>query len=65
MTTSTTYRMPAEWEPHDAVWLQWPDQSMAQAHQMKLEGTWLAMASAMSTTERTSSCVSSRVIAVA
>jgi len=42
------YRMPAEWEPHEAVWLQWPDQSMAQAHQMKLEGTWLAMASAMS-----------------
>jgi agmatine deiminase len=41
------YRMPAEWEPHDAVWLQWPDRAMAENHQMKLEGTWLAMASAM------------------
>ncbi|MBT5434565.1 MAG: hypothetical protein HOL02_21225 [Rhodospirillaceae bacterium] len=20
----TTFRMPAEWEPHEAVWLQWP-----------------------------------------
>ena len=41
------YRMPAEWEQHDAVWLQWPDRSMAQHHQMKLEGTWLAMVAAM------------------
>jgi agmatine deiminase len=22
--TSTTYRMPAEWEPHEATWLAWP-----------------------------------------
>lgn len=41
------YRMPAEWEPHDAVWLQWPDREMAENHQMKLEATWFAMASAM------------------
>ena len=41
------YRMPAEWESQDAVWLQWPDRSMAEGHQMKLEGTWLAMVSAM------------------
>lgn len=41
------YRMPAEWEPHDAVWLQWPDEAMAQHHQMKLESTWFAMVSAM------------------
>ena len=43
----STYRMPAEWEPHDAVWLQWPDRSMAGQHQMKLEATWLAMVAAM------------------
>lgn len=41
------YRMPAEWESHDAVWLQWPDRSMAGEHQMKLEATWLAMVAAM------------------
>jgi agmatine deiminase len=41
------YRMPAEWDPHDAVWLQWPDREMALGHQLKLEGTWLAMVSAM------------------
>jgi agmatine deiminase len=39
--------MPAEWEPHEAVWLQWPDESMAEHHQMKLEGTWFAMVAAM------------------
>jgi agmatine deiminase len=41
------YRMPAEWEPHDAVWLQWPDRSMAAHRQMKLEATWFAMVAAM------------------
>ena len=41
------YRMPAEWEPHEAVWLQWPDRSMAGEHQMKLEATWFAMVRAM------------------
>jgi agmatine deiminase len=45
--SDVSFRMPAEWEPHDAVWLQWPDRSMAEDHQMKLEGTWLAMVSAM------------------
>lgn len=44
---SSRYRMPAEWEPHEAVWLQWPDRSMIGQHQMKLEGTWLAMVAAM------------------
>jgi agmatine deiminase len=47
MTPDERYRMPAEWDPHEAVWLQWPDRAMAQGHQMKLEGTWLAMVSAM------------------
>ena len=45
--SDSRYRMPAEWEPHAAVWLQWPDRSMVGQHQMKLEGTWLAMVAAM------------------
>ena len=43
------YRMPAEWEKHSAIWLQWP-QSHPHAktkhplhYQMKLEDIWLAM----------------------
>ena len=41
------YRMPAELESQDAVWLQWPDRSMPENHQMKLEGTWLAIVAAI------------------
>ena len=39
------YRMPAEWEPHDAVWLQWPDISMrgTPSYARKLLSTWLEM----------------------
>jgi len=40
------YRMPAEWEPHEAVWLQWPDPSMRglPGYARKLLSTWLEMA---------------------
>ncbi len=43
------FRAPAEWEPHEAVWLQWPSESMRPytGYQLKLESTWLAMTSAM------------------
>jgi agmatine deiminase len=39
------YRMPAEWESHDAVWLQWPDSSMrgTPSYARKLQSTWLEM----------------------
>ena len=39
------YRMPAEWESHDAVWLQWPDASMrgTPSYARKLQSTWLEM----------------------
>jgi len=43
------FRAPAEWEPHEAVWLQWPSESMRPytGYQLKLESTWLAMTRAM------------------
>lgn len=39
------YRMPAEWELHDAVWLQWPDANMrgTPSYARKLQSTWLEM----------------------
>ena len=43
------FRMPAEWEPHAAVWLQWPAENMRHqpGYHVKLESTWLAMTRAM------------------
>ena len=43
------FRAPAEWEPHEAVWLQWPGERMRSdpGYQLKLESTWLSMTSAM------------------
>ncbi|MBT5433976.1 MAG: agmatine deiminase family protein [Rhodospirillaceae bacterium] len=45
----TSFRMPAEWEPQEAVWLQWPDERMrpAPGYQAKLEWIWIAMTRAM------------------
>lgn len=42
--------MPAEWEPHDAVWLQWPDISMrgTPSYARKLLSTWLEMTAILS-----------------
>ena len=46
---SLGYRMPAEWEPQSAVWLQWPGEypmnrgSGDLNYQMKMEKTWLLM----------------------
>jgi agmatine deiminase len=38
-------RMPAEWEPHEAVWLQWPHVGMrgTASYSRKLQSTWLEM----------------------
>ncbi len=44
------YRMPAEWEKHTAIWLQWPGKHLCStgekdlSYQMKMEKTWLLMA---------------------
>lgn len=39
------YRMPAEWEAQQAVWLQWPAERMREyaGYGVKLESTWLEM----------------------
>ena len=43
------YRMPAEWEPHEAVWLQWPDASMrgTPSYARILRSTWLEMSATL------------------
>ena len=38
-----SYRMPAEWEPHDGTWLQWPQDKVYRGYELKLEGMWLGM----------------------
>jgi agmatine deiminase len=35
--------MPAEWEPHEGTWLQWPQDKIYRGYQLKLEGLWLTM----------------------
>jgi agmatine deiminase len=49
MSVFGQYRMPAEWAPHAAVWLQWPDESMRDypGYGVKLESTWLEMTRVM------------------
>jgi agmatine deiminase len=37
------FRMPAEWEPHEGTWLQWPHDDQWIDHQLKLEKIWLEM----------------------
>lgn len=45
---ASTATMPAEWEPHEAVWLRWPSGALQGAfYAIKLESTWLAMTAAM------------------
>lgn len=41
------YRMPAEWEPHEAIWLQWPEPDMRgfPGYARKMQSTWLEMTS--------------------
>jgi len=37
------YTMPAEWEPHEGTWLQWPHDGHIPGEQIRLESLWLAM----------------------
>ncbi len=41
------YYMPAEWEPHEGTWLQWPHDDTYKGHQIRLEHIWLAMTEAL------------------
>ena len=44
--------MPAEWEPHDAVWLAWPHDKVSFPNLEKVERTFVQIISAVHTTER-------------
>ncbi len=46
------FRMPAEWEPHEGTWLQWPHEDTIPGNQVKLEKTWLLMLRALAGRER-------------
>lgn len=41
------YFMPAEWEPHEGTWLQWPQNKIYSRYELKLEGIWLNMVDAL------------------
>lgn len=43
MAEHRKYRMPAEWEPHEGTWLQWPQDKVYRGYELKLEGMWLTM----------------------
>jgi agmatine deiminase len=49
MTTpaQSGYTMPAEWEPHEETWLQWPHDDTYPGTQMRLEHIWLMMVEAL------------------
>ena len=40
---SMGYHMPAEWEPHEGTWLQWPQDKVYHGYELKLERIWLQM----------------------
>jgi len=39
--------MPAEWEPHEGTWLQWPQDKVYKGYELKLERIWLNMVEAL------------------
>lgn len=39
----TNFYMPAEWEPHEGTWLQWPQDRIYKGYELKLERIWLNM----------------------
>ena len=43
----TDFHMPAEWEPHEGVWLQWPHDGQWPGYQLKQEKNWLLMVEAL------------------
>jgi len=43
----TDFYMPAEWEPHEGTWLQWPQNKVYHGYELKLERIWLNMVEAL------------------
>ncbi len=43
----TGFYMPAEWEPHEGTWLQWPQNKVYRGYELKLERIWLNMVEAL------------------
>ncbi len=43
----TDFYMPAEWEPHEGTWLQWPQDMVYKRYELKLERIWLSMVEAL------------------
>ena len=46
--------MPAEWDAHEATWLQWPNNGVEPGYEMKQERIWLDMVAALFEHERIS-----------
>lgn len=44
---SLGYSMPADWQPHEGTWLQWPQNKIYSRYKLKLEGIWLNMVDAL------------------
>ena len=43
MINPREFRMPAEWEKQNGIWLQWPHEDRSRGYQRKLEAMWLEM----------------------
>jgi len=39
----TNFYQPAEWDPHEGTWLQWPQNGVYDGYELKLERIWLNM----------------------
>lgn len=53
------FYMPAEWEPHEGTWLQWPQDKVYRGYELKLERIWLNMVEALHDHENVHLIVSS------
>ena len=56
------FHMPAEWEPHEAVWLSWPHNQMTFPHLADVENAYYAFIRAVHGTERIELFVPTAVI---
>jgi agmatine deiminase len=59
MRTPADYYMPAEWQPHEGTWLQWPQDKVYHGYELKLERIWLNMVEALQDHEKVHLIVSS------